>query len=113
MKIQGTKKLLDVIPFEGVADNGEEGNPLYAWHANLLVIDRRKTLVLMNDSNRYVIVLHGLKAKEFKNLEQVIPEAIRKTLRAERIREEVIDRYLEEAGPVSFHKTKDRSLVPN
>lgn len=111
MKIQGTKKLLDRVPFEVTPDSGDEGNPLYAWHANLLVIDRRKTWVLMNDSNRYVIVLHGLKAKEFKNLDEVISEAIRKTFRAERIREEVIDQYLKEAGPITFHKTKNRSLV--
>lgn len=111
MKIHGTKKLLDAIPFEVMVDSAKENNELYAWHANLLVIDRRKTLVLMNNSNRYVIVLHGLKAKEFKNLDQVIQEAIRKTFRAERIREEVIDRYLEEAGLVSFYKTKNRSFV--
>lgn len=111
MKIQATKKLLDAIPFEVTPDSGEERNPLYAWHANLLVIDRRKTLVLMNDSNRYVIVLHGLKAKEFKNLDEVISEAIRKTFRAERIRGEVINHYLKEAGPITFQKTKNRSLV--
>ncbi|WP_262176465.1 plasmid pRiA4b ORF-3 family protein [Saccharococcus sp. Marseille-Q5394] len=112
MKIHGTKKLLDAITFEVTVDStNEEENELYAWHANLLTIDRRKTLVLMNNSSRYVVVLHGLKAKEFKNLDQVIQEAIRKTFRAERIREEVIDRYLKEAGPVSFHKTKNRSFV--
>lgn len=110
MKIHGTKKLLDAIPFE-VTVEGEGDNELYAWHANLLTIDRRKTLVLMNNSNRYVVVLHGLKAKEFKNLDMIIHEAIRKTFRAERIQEEVIDRYLEEAGPVTFHKTKNRSFV--
>lgn len=103
--------MLEAIPFKVDADSGEEGKPLYDWHANLLVIDRRKTLILINDSNRYIVVLHGLKAKEFKNLDQVIRDAIRKTLRADRIREEVIDQYLEEAGPVSFHKTKNRSLV--
>lgn len=111
MKIHGTKKLLDAIPFDVTVDSANEENELYAWHANLLVINRRKTLVLMNNRNRYIIVLHGLKAKEFKNLNQVIQEAIRKTFRAERIKEEVIERYLEEAGPVSFHKTKNRSFV--
>ncbi|QTD42763.1 plasmid pRiA4b ORF-3 family protein [Sporosarcina sp. Te-1] len=111
MKIQGTKKLLEAIPFEVSTDSGEERNPLYEWHANLLVINRKKTMVLMNDSNRYVIVLHGLKANEFKRLGKVIQETIRQTFQAERIRDEVIDRYLAEAGPVSFHKTKDRSHV--
>nr|WP_281288366.1 hypothetical protein [Sporosarcina luteola] len=43
---------MDAIPFDVMLDNEEEENELYAWHANLLVIDRRKTLVLMNNSNR-------------------------------------------------------------
>ena len=34
---------------------------------------------MVNDKNRYVIVLHGLKAKDFKKLDELILQAIRET----------------------------------
>ena len=39
------------------------------WHTNLIRVNRRKAVVLVNDENRYVIILHGLKAKDFKRLD--------------------------------------------
>ena len=59
MLIQCTRKLLDkldVKPKEAV-----EENSLFSWHANLIKLNRRNTVVLVNDKNRYVIVLTGLK----------------------------------------------------
>ncbi|XUX04628.1 hypothetical protein QM454_08935 [Sporosarcina sp. UB5] len=56
MRIHSTKKLLDQIPFDLAVGVGEEGNPLFSWHAHLIVIDRRKAVVLMNDQSRYAIV---------------------------------------------------------
>ncbi|AXI00255.1 plasmid pRiA4b ORF-3 family protein [Sporosarcina sp. PTS2304] len=111
MQIHVTKKVLDAIPFAPEEIPEVEGNPMYAWHANLITFNRRKTLVLMNDSTRYVVVLHGLKAKEIKQLDVWVVEAIRQTLKAERAQEEVIEQYIREAGGVTFHKTKNRSMV--
>ncbi len=111
MQIHSTKKLLEQIPFLPLAKSTEESSPLFSWHANFLTINRRKTVVLMNDQNRYVIVLHGLKAKDFKQFHVIIEKAIRQVFRAERISEEVIKQYIKAAGAVSFSKTKDRSMV--
>lgn len=109
MQIQGTKKLLDLIPFTVQAH--EEEDPFFSWHANVLILNRRKTLILMNDKTRYIAVLHGIKAKDIKRLDELIVEAIRKTMQAERIQEKVIDQYIEKAGKVTFHKTKNRTMV--
>lgn len=111
MDICVTKKLLDAMPFNVTAESEEEVNPLYSWHANVIIINRRKTIILMNDSTRYTVVLHGLMAKEMKRLDELIIEAIRETLQAERVREDVIELYLKEAGKVRFHKTKNRTMV--
>lgn len=111
MEVHATKKLLDTIPFLAVIDPLEEENPLFSWHANIVMINRRKTVILMNDHNRYIVVLYGLKAKDFKKFDELIIEGIRQTLKADRIPIPVIDRYLAEAGRISFYKTKNRSLV--
>lgn len=109
MLIQCTKKLLDQIKQDPVADSKEEA--LFSWHANILTINRRKTIVLLNDLNKYIIVLYGVKANEFKKLDEVIVTAVRKSFLAESIKEEIIDSYLAEAGEVKFTKTSDRSLI--
>ncbi|MEK5040762.1 plasmid pRiA4b ORF-3 family protein [Sporosarcina sp. FSL K6-3457] len=111
MRIHSTKKLLDELAFTPTTDAIEEENSLFSWHANMLMINRRKTVVLMNDQNRYVIVLHGLKAKDFKQFDVIVEQAIRQVFRAERISEEVIEQYMKAAGAVSFSKTKNRSMV--
>ena len=111
MDICVTKKLLDAIPFKAELKSEDETNPFYSWHANLIVINRKKTLVLMNDKVRYTVVLYGLMAKDMKRLDELIIKAIRETLQEEQFCEEVIEDYLREAGEVNFHKTKNRTLV--
>lgn len=86
-------------------------NHLYSWHANIIKVNRRKTVVLVNDASRYNIILYGLKAKDFKNIENTILSGIREILLTDGVNIEVIDKYLEEAGQVVFSKTQNRTLV--
>jgi hypothetical protein len=110
MLIQCTKKLLDELKAVPVQPE-EEGNPLLSWHANMLKFGRHKFIVLVNDKNRYAIVLYGLKAKEKKNIDGLIEKAIREVFRAESIKEEIIEDYLQVSSDFTFAKTKDRKLV--
>jgi hypothetical protein len=109
MLIQCTKKLLDELNIKPV--NPVDAEPLFSWHANLIIFNRRKTIVLVNDKNRYAIILYGLKAKDFKNIDELIMKAIRETLQEEGIKNEVIDQFLNHSKVISFAKTKDRSSV--
>jgi hypothetical protein len=109
MLIQCTKKLLDQL---NLVPQPTGGTPsLFSWHAHLITLKRRKCIVLMNDSNQYVLVLYGLKAKDFKQLDRLISEAIREHFRAEYVSEEVIQEYLGERPEWVYGKTKDRSMV--
>ena len=108
MLIQCTKKLLDEL---NIKPSISEEEPFFSWHANLLTINRRKTIILMNDKNRYVIVLHGLKANDKKNIESIILKAIKEILLDNGIKSEVVDKYLEQASGIVFTKTKDRYTV--
>lgn len=109
MLIQCTKKLLDALKIKPEQAPDEE--PLFSWHANLLVINRRKTLVLMNDSSRYLVVFHGLKAKDFKNLNTRIIDTIRETLLADLIKPEIVERFLKHSSEIGYAKTKNRTMV--
>lgn len=109
MLIQCTKKLLDRMKVQ--PQPRIEENPLFSWHANLITMNRRQTVILMNDQSKYVIVLYGLKGKDFSKINEWIRQAIRNVFREEGIWEKIIDDYLHQAGDVVFTKTKDRSSV--
>ena len=109
MLIQCTKKLLDELNIKSEWQGDEE--PLFSWHANLITVNRRKTIVIVNDKNRYVILLHGLKAKDFKNLDTPIVQAIRETFQQECIKDEIIEQFIQHAKEINFTKTKDRTSV--
>ncbi|WP_412176701.1 DUF6933 domain-containing protein [Bacillus sp. T3] len=53
MIIHCTKKLLDQLQVKPVSD--VENEDIYSWHANLLMINRKKIVVLVNNQNRYTI----------------------------------------------------------
>ncbi|WP_163536265.1 plasmid pRiA4b ORF-3 family protein [Gracilibacillus sp. YIM 98692] len=109
MIIQCTKKLLDQLKKK--PEMVEEEDPLISWHANFLTLNRRKTVVLVNDKNRYTIVLHGLKAKDFKNMDKIILQSIRNTFEHECIRNDVIKQFIHSSNTIAYTKTKNKKLV--
>ncbi len=110
MLIQCTKKLLDELKImpDAVVD---ETLPLFSWHANLITVNRRKTVVLVNDSNRYIVVLHGLKAKDFQNLDDFIRKAIRETLLAEDLAPDIVEKVIQFQPEIKYTKTKNRTAT--
>ena len=109
MLIQCTKKLLDELNIKPTV--GKEELPLFSWHANLIKVNRKKTIVLCNDSNRYTIVMHGLKVKDFNNIDEIIISSIRETILAESIKAEIVEQFINHSPGIIYAKTKDRSLV--
>lgn len=109
MIINCTKKLQDELGIKPSLMEVED--PLFSWHANILRVNRRKTMVLVNDASRYNIILYGLKAKNFKEIEKTITSAIYDTLLSDGVNPEIIEKYLEKAGQISFSKTQNRSMI--
>lgn len=109
MLVQCTKKLLDELKIK--PEVSEENHPLFSWHANLMIVNRKKTVVLVNDQNRYVIVLNGLKAKDFKQLDVLFLQAIREVFQQEGMKDDIIEAYIQKASGIIYTKTKDRTSV--
>jgi hypothetical protein len=109
MLIQCTKKLLDELGIDPTAVVDKD--PTFSWHANLVTLNRRKTLILIHDRNRYVIVMYGLRKKDFQKLDSLIIDTIREALQAECINEEIIHTFLDQAGEAVFARSSDRSSL--
>lgn len=88
-----------------------EENDLFCWSAHIITVNRRKAVVAVNDSNRFGFVLYGLKAKELKNPKELILKGIKKCLADEKIKEEVIEKYIKSAGDLVFAKTRGAKYV--
>lgn len=109
MLIQCTKKLLEQLNIKPKLV--EEEKALFSWHANLILINQKKTVVLVNDKNKYVIVVYGLKAKDFINLDVHIKLAIKETFKDECIKDSIIDSFINCSREVTYTKTKNKSLI--
>lgn len=97
MELSCTKKLLEYMqckPEKG----SEEVAPVFAWSANLLVIDRRKALVVAHPASRCGFVLYGFTAKDKAKLPELILQGIRRMLESEYVRPEIVERYLADLG---------------
>ena len=111
MQIGCTKKLLDFLKKDGQPYD-KEIDPFYRWTANMIVVNRRKTLIAVNDAVRCGFVLYGLTAPVRKQLDQHLREGIRRTLLAERIDPQLVEKYLDDCGEnITYTKTGDRSVV--
>ncbi|MFD2655599.1 plasmid pRiA4b ORF-3 family protein [Gracilibacillus thailandensis] len=109
MLIQSTKALQKYLKVD-LEPKQELAAPLTGWHAHLKKIDRRNTIILVHDISLYTVILYGVKAKDVKNFEQLIKQAITDTLIADGFNEQIIQTELV-AGDLSYTSTKDRKMV--
>lgn len=105
MLIGCTKNLLEFLK-ETPAEREEAIDPLYSWTANLIILNRRKTLVAVNDATKCCFVLYGLTTKMIPKLPELLKNGIRAALESEYIAPNIIDKYLDECGQnLIFTKT--------
>lgn len=109
MNVALTKKLMDAVKEK--PEVGTEERELFRWTANLITVNRRKTIVVVNDYSRYGFVLYGVKAKELANLREIILKHIVLSLQNLNIKEDIIKRYIEEAGEIQYTKTRGPRYV--
>lgn len=116
MLIQCTKTLRDKIGIkesELVAYDQNEAFPesFTAWQANIITMNRKKAIVLMNNETRYPVVIYRPVKKDFANIKNLILEAIAEAFRMEGVSQSVIDAYISENKKVSFSKTANNSMI--
>ncbi|WP_315078605.1 plasmid pRiA4b ORF-3 family protein [uncultured Clostridium sp.] len=109
MNIGLTKKLIDTLKIKAEINKVEKD--LFTWTANLITLSRRKVVIVVNDYSRYGFVLYGLKAKDFANLEEIIINGIKTSLEMINIKDEIVSKYIEEAGKITYTKTKGPKYV--
>jgi hypothetical protein len=85
--------------------------PLGDWHANLILLDRRKCVLFTNDLTRYSFMVAGLKKPDFKMLDELFRQNLFKCLLRDGFSQEAIEKVLDEIREVVFTRTSDRSVL--
>lgn len=110
MQIACSKKLaeeLDIKPIAGEPDS----NPMFRWSANVVIINRRKAVVAVCDSNRFGFVMYGMKIKDFDRFSSIFLNEMRATLLRYGIRPELVDRYVPMDDEVRCIKLSDKRSI--
>ena len=111
MKINCTKALLDFLGIAPV-ENRTETDPMFSYSANLLVINRKKCIAVVNDATGCGFILYGVNAKDKKNIQHLLEDGLDNMLMSENYSDSVIEKYLSDCSfPVDFCKNTDRSAI--
>ena len=108
--IQCTKKLLTALPADLEIDQ-EKSSLLGNWHANLLLIERRKCVIFTNDATLYSLFVPRLIKPDFQKLSSIFISNL-----AANFTYEGLDKYIDEVledyqNNVSFGKSSNRSVL--
>ncbi|ADO77299.1 plasmid pRiA4b ORF-3 family protein [Halanaerobium praevalens] len=109
MLIQATNKLRDELNLEELEQ--KERPSLFSWHANFFRLNRRKTVVLVNDATDYTVILYGMKKNGFNNFQERVKLGIRMAFEREGIKASLIEKYLNQFEDFCYQKAKDRSHI--
>jgi len=84
---------------------------LESWHANLVVIDRCKCLLVTNDESLYTLFIPGLKKADFKHLKIIINEHLFKSMVYDGLSQSSIEKVLSVGDDLVFTTTNSRSVI--
>ncbi len=109
--IRCTQKLLKELNQQPVTNIEPIDNVLGGWHANLLLIERRKCVLVTNDSTLYAIFIPFLKKPDFQNFSDIFCQNLFKNLMHEGFSQIQIEALLDEHKTIKFSKTNNRSVL--
>ena len=84
---------------------------LGSWHANLLMIERRKCVLATNDSTLYTIFIPRLIKADFEAFHLIFQENLYKNLAYEGFPQKQIEAVLKEYQDLKYAKTNNRRIL--
>ncbi|CAH1214367.1 hypothetical protein PAECIP111893_03788 [Paenibacillus plantiphilus] len=109
--VQCTKKLAGELNAPFLSEKPQQANPLYCWHAHIFTYNRRKCVLVMNNSTRYNFMMYGLVKSDFTHFGELLVKHISENMLADEIDQALVNRYLDNVGESSYAPTSDRSIV--
>ena len=110
MIVRCTQRLLAELKIKPTEEENAS-NPFWSWHAKLFHIERRKCVLITNDTTLFTIFIPSLKKPDFASFQLVIGQHLLKNLLFEHIPQHQIEAVLSECKNIKFQKTDSRSVL--
>lgn len=110
MQIGCTKKLQEFLK-KDIIQADQDVDPFYTWSTSIMIVNRRKTIVVLHDQSRCGFVLYGMTSRHLREMDCIIQAGIRDMLTAHGISIAIIERYLQECGRISYTTPRGRNTV--
>ena len=89
------------------------GSLLGDWYINIFTVDRRKTLIFMNERTLLSFIIFGVKKSNIKKMPEIFLNGLGQILTIEGIELNRINRVLEGYESYEFTKTSSKKLIGN
>lgn len=105
MNFYFSKKLLGVIKPKVTQSDYE--SDVYSWHADYIVIHKKRMIVFVNDATRFSVVIHGMSI-DVSEINRIFKDALNETLLDLGCHQQCIDLYLGGIQNDAFHTFQGR-----
>jgi len=111
--IRCTQKLLKAIGIKkaDILVSDPAFSYLGSWHANLLIIDRKKCVLFTNDKTLINFIVPGIKKAQFKDLKEIFLMNLESFLIQENISDKTILKVLNEYSELNFSTTNSKTVL--
>ncbi len=111
MIIHCTQKLLSELKIKPSEENHPIKDPLWSWHGNMVLIERRKCVLITNDATLFSVFIPALKKQDFESFNFVFGQYLFKNLLYENIPQGHIETVLSQSESITYMKTANRSVA--
>lgn len=108
-----TKKVRDFCGIQSEEVLASEPTLLGDWYVNMFTVDRKKTLIFMNEQTLLSFICFGLKKSNCSDLGLILRRGIEQLLTMEAISVSQIDMLLKEYISLGYANTDSRSALGN
>ncbi|MFC7062490.1 DUF6933 domain-containing protein [Halobacillus seohaensis] len=81
------------------------------WHANLITINRRKCLIIINNATGINLTLFGLRKQQFDNIENVIKGSLKQLLQLIKVEDDIIKQLLDATDSFVYTETANSQIL--
>lgn len=101
------------IKTDGMQATVETPNEFGNWYVNMFTVDRKKTLIFMNERTLMSFIVYGLKKSNCSDLHPIFLGGIEQLLQMEDVPEDRIGQIIKTYAAIRYAKTDNRASLGN
>ena len=115
MQIRCTQKLLKELGVKNrdLSAIEESDSVLGNWYANIFTLDRRKTIIFVNEITLLSFIMYGIRKDNIKKFPDIFINGVEQVLAMTGVRENIIKNVVSEYSSIILTKTDSKKVLGN